>query len=106
MPPKQQRPLSVLEMSHTKFMQSLDQTVYQELHDIATGRNISMQELIRAIVIPEWLRISEERLVPEAPMDPKTLGKTKESSEVSLTSSIHVSPRIIPNRNPQSYRIR
>jgi hypothetical protein len=92
-------------MSHTKFMQSLDQTVYQELHHIANGRNISMQELIRAIVIPEWLRISGEKLVRGAPIDPKTMGEYKQSTEVPLTGSIHVSPWINLNRTPQTNRI-
>jgi hypothetical protein len=44
------------EGSMTKFMQMVDPSVYAELEAIAGERGISVQELIRAIIIPEWLR--------------------------------------------------
>ncbi len=37
-----------------KFMQSLDSTVFAELDAIAEERGISIQELMRAVVLPEW----------------------------------------------------
>ncbi len=40
-------------VSMHKFMQSLDPHVYAELKHTAMDRGITMQELIRAIVIPE-----------------------------------------------------
>ena len=40
----------------TKFMQMIDPSVFAELEAIAEGRGISVQELIRAIIIPEWLK--------------------------------------------------
>jgi Ribbon-helix-helix protein, copG family len=40
----------------TKFMQMIDPSVYAELEAIAEERGISVQELIRAIIIPEWLK--------------------------------------------------
>lgn len=40
----------------TKFMQSLDPEVYSELRKIAKDRGISMQELIRAVIVPDWMR--------------------------------------------------
>ncbi len=46
-----------------KFMQSLGGDVYQELEGMAKERGITMQELIRAIVIPEWLRLSKQASV-------------------------------------------
>lgn len=40
-----------------KFMQSLDHAIYRELERIAKDRGISMQELIRAVVIPDWINM-------------------------------------------------
>jgi hypothetical protein len=56
-------------MSSVKFMQSLGQTVYQELQDIADRKNISMQELVRAVIIPDWLRTSGEKPLLRAHAD-------------------------------------
>jgi len=39
-----------------KFMQTLEQEIYDRLQDIANSRGIKVQELIRAVIIPEWLR--------------------------------------------------
>lgn len=37
-------------------MQSLDPIVYAELRKIAKDRGITMQELIRAVIVPDWMR--------------------------------------------------
>jgi hypothetical protein len=39
-----------------KFMVALDERVFLELSRVAQTRNITIQELLRAIVVPEWLR--------------------------------------------------
>ncbi len=39
-----------------KFMQSLNPGVYAELERIAKDRDITIQELFRSIIIPEWLK--------------------------------------------------
>jgi hypothetical protein len=36
-------------------MQTLDDTIYRELEKIAKRRGISIQELIRAVIVPEWV---------------------------------------------------
>ena len=41
----------------TKFMQTVEQTVYDELNRIAQERGITLQELLRAIIIPEWVKL-------------------------------------------------
>ncbi len=41
-------------------MQSLDPQVYAELRKIAKDRGITMQELIRAVIVPDWMRKGEE----------------------------------------------
>ncbi len=38
-----------------KFMQTLDDTIYRELVKIAKKRGITIQELIRAVIVPEWV---------------------------------------------------
>jgi len=43
-----------------KFMQSLDPQVYTELTRIAKQRGISMQELIRAVIVPDWMKKLED----------------------------------------------
>jgi hypothetical protein len=43
-----------------KFMQSLDPQVYTELTKIAKKRGISMQELIRAVIVPDWMKKLED----------------------------------------------
>lgn len=44
-----------------KFMQTLDQDIYDKLQAIADKRGIKIQELIRAVVVPEWLKTRSER---------------------------------------------
>jgi len=44
-----------------KFMQTLDKEIYQKLSEIAKQRGITIQELIRAVIIPEWLSKTERK---------------------------------------------
>jgi len=39
-----------------KFMQTLDDAIYMRLEQVAKQRGITVQELIRAVIIPEWMR--------------------------------------------------
>jgi len=39
-----------------KFMVAFDEEVFRELNRDAKSRNISLQALLRAVVIPEWIR--------------------------------------------------
>ena len=39
-----------------KFMQTLTSDVYKELVQIAKERGLTIQELLRAVIIPDWLR--------------------------------------------------
>ena len=43
----------------TKFMQSLNPQVYAELRKVAKDRGITMQELIRAVIVPDWMKKDE-----------------------------------------------
>jgi predicted DNA-binding ribbon-helix-helix protein len=36
-------------------MQTLDDFIYKELEKIAKKRGITIQELIRAVIVPEWI---------------------------------------------------
>lgn len=36
-------------------MQTLDEIIYRELEKTAKKRGITIQELIRAVIVPEWI---------------------------------------------------
>ena len=38
-----------------KFLQSIDDPIYSKLEKKAKERGISVQELIRAVIVPDWL---------------------------------------------------
>ena len=42
-------------------MQTLNDHMYKELEKTARKRGVSIQELIRAVVLPEWLAHQGER---------------------------------------------
>ncbi len=42
-----------------KFMQTLNDSMYKELEKVAKQRGISVQELIRAVILPDWLSKEE-----------------------------------------------
>jgi predicted HicB family RNase H-like nuclease len=39
-----------------KFMQSFDSEIHDKLVKMARQRGISLQDLIRAVIIPDWLK--------------------------------------------------
>lgn len=42
-------------------MQPLDNEIYTQLEELANKRGIKVQELIRAVIIPDWLRQREKK---------------------------------------------
>jgi len=38
-----------------KFMMTLNEEIYSRLKQLAEKRGITVQELIRAVIIPDWL---------------------------------------------------
>lgn len=42
-----------------KFMQTLNDHMYRELEKIAKKRGVTVQELIRAVVLPDWMAEQE-----------------------------------------------
>ncbi len=44
----------VIHVRTRKFMQTLDSKLYLELERIARKRGITVQQLLRAVVVPEW----------------------------------------------------
>lgn len=42
-----------------EFIQTLDDEMYAKLKEIADKRKSEVQELIRAVIIPEWLKTQE-----------------------------------------------
>lgn len=47
----------------TKFMMSLRDENYRVLTGAAIDRGISVQELLRAVIIPDWVRDSPQEIV-------------------------------------------
>ena len=43
-----------------KFMQVLDRGIFLKLKEMAKSRGVTVQELIRVLVIPDWMRKSQE----------------------------------------------
>lgn len=44
-----------------KFMQTLDEEIYNQLQKISSNRGITIQELIRAVIIPDWLKEMQKK---------------------------------------------
>ena len=44
-----------------KFIQSLHERNFNRLQEIANERGITIQELIRAVIIPDWLKQREKK---------------------------------------------
>lgn len=38
-----------------KFLQTLDESIYSKLENLAKKKGITIQELLRAVIIPDWL---------------------------------------------------
>jgi len=49
--------------SSKKFMQIIEDPPYKQLKKIAKARGISLQDLLRASVIPEWLGRGERVII-------------------------------------------
>jgi len=45
-----------------KFMQVLDRGIFLKLKEVARSRGVTVQELIRVLVIPDWMRKSQEEI--------------------------------------------
>jgi hypothetical protein len=45
-----------------KFMQTLDDHIHQELTRFAQERGVTVQGLIRAVIVPEWVNSQERRV--------------------------------------------
>ena len=43
-------------MKTRKFMQTLDSKLYLELEKVARKRGITVQQLLRAVIVPDWFR--------------------------------------------------
>ncbi|MEO9307493.1 MAG: hypothetical protein ABI342_04170 [Nitrososphaera sp.] len=43
-----------------KILQTMDDSIYDKLEKIAKRKGITVQELIRAVVIPTWLETQKD----------------------------------------------
>ncbi len=70
----------------TKFMQSLDPQVYAELRKIAKDRGITMQELIRAVIVPDWMRNDEATGASGSPRRSRTARSASKRARARITA--------------------
>jgi len=49
-------------MPTIKYIQTLRESIFTDLTRIAQQKGISVQELIRAVIIPDWIRTQEKKL--------------------------------------------
>ncbi|HVH14116.1 MAG TPA: hypothetical protein VNA15_00135 [Candidatus Angelobacter sp.] len=47
-----------------KFIMSIGDTAYDVLANEAKNRDVTVQQLLRAVVVPEWIRQNEEGRAP------------------------------------------
>jgi hypothetical protein len=40
---------------NVKFMQTIERDVFRQLRETARERGVSVQELMRAVIVPEWM---------------------------------------------------
>ncbi len=52
-------------------MQTLDDIIYRELEKVAKKRGITIQELIRAVIVPDWVN-GRNGAGAKEPVPPKT----------------------------------
>lgn len=43
-----------------KFLQTIDDSIYSRLEKLAKKRGITVQELMRAVIIPSWLEVQKD----------------------------------------------
>ncbi len=70
----------------TKFMQSLDPKVYAELRKIAKDRGITMQELIRAVIVPDWMSKDQSRGAGGSPRRSRTARSASKRMRAKITA--------------------
>jgi Ribbon-helix-helix protein, copG family len=70
----------------TKFMQSLDPQVYAELRKLAKERGITMQELIRAVIVPDWMKKDEGASARGSPRRSRTAQSATKRARARITA--------------------
>jgi len=70
----------------TKFMQSLDPQVYAELRKIAKEKGITMQELIRAVIVPDWMKRDESTGNRGSPRRSRTARSVSKRARARITA--------------------
>jgi hypothetical protein len=46
--------------NNMKFLQTIDDSIHSRLEKLAKKRGITVQELIRAVIIPSWLEVQKD----------------------------------------------
>ena len=55
---------------NVKFMQTVDRSIYTVMKIVAQSRGVTVQELLRAVIIPDWMKDSSGK-------EPKERARTR-----------------------------
>lgn len=82
-----------------KFMQTLDDYIFRELETIADARGVTIQGLIRAVIIPDWITVKKSE---------DDFGGTSalHSSDVECTTELGASLAAFTTKTTQAISIR
>jgi hypothetical protein len=76
-----------------KFMQVLDRTIFLRLKALAKSRGVTVQELIRVLVIPEWMRRFEEESVRVEMIRRQRRARAVRARTATPTLKVRTAPR-------------
>ena len=87
-------PSNGVSVNGRKFMLTLRESVYEELEKVADRRGVTIQGLIRAVIVPEW-HMDHSRVNNEGP--PLELSDNQSNEPERFTSSYALT-RVSRNR--------
>jgi len=70
-----------------KFIMSMGEEAFKLLSVEAGNRDVTVQQLLRAVVVPEWIR--ENLGQPSEPVRPPIFGTTHRQSDSMLLSPVN-----------------
>jgi len=88
--PKNQTPNGI------KFMQFFSKPKYRELQSIANKKGITVQELIRAVMVPEWLEHHHVEVSKKRSLAMKKSWELRKKNAATAESSDEFSAPITP----------
>lgn len=74
-----------------KFIMSIGDEAFKLLSSEADNRDVTIQQLLRAVVVPEWIRenLSQQGLQSASPVRPAIYGTAHRQSDSMLLSPVN-----------------